>query len=170
MEQDISFDENSIIRLNIGGTLFLTHSETLNTFSGSKLALLDNDTKHYNYKTREYFFDRNPSLFAYILDAYRKGVVHIPRDVCGPTFRMELEFWEISSKHVAPCCWETLYSSDVDASMMNTLFDNFRQNTNMCLLLETEKSWKAKTWLFLDEPSSSRGAMVCVFVICECFK
>ncbi|KAL4241076.1 Potassium voltage-gated channel subfamily C member 4 [Mactra antiquata] len=165
MEQAVTVEEKGLIRLNIGGTLFLTYTETLACFSGSKLASLDRSTKNYNFNTHEYFFDRNPLLFAYILDACRKGAVHIPKDVCGSTFRQELEFWEISSKYVAPCCWETLYSSDADVYMMQQLFDHFKQNTNMCLMLQQEKTMRGKLWLFLDEPNSSKPAMERIGVV-----
>ena len=41
----------------------------------------------------EFFFDRHPGVFAYVLNYYRTGKLHCPADVCGPLFEEELSFW-----------------------------------------------------------------------------
>lgn len=160
MEQSISFCAKGIISLNIGGTIFQCRAETLKTFPDSLLAHLDEGTEHYNFEKAEYYFDRNPLLFAYILDASRKGTIHLPKNQCGVTFREELDFWNISPRHVSPCCWEALYRSEEDVSTMKKLIKNMKENTNTCLLLKEDVSLRQKIWLFLDEPSSSRAALV----------
>lgn len=73
MEQAISFCSKSVIRLNVGGTIFQCHADTLKTFPDSILAHLDEKTEYYNFEYEEYFFDRNPLLFAYILDSFYNG-------------------------------------------------------------------------------------------------
>lgn len=42
------------------------------------------------------FIDRNPILMPYIMDAYRLGQLHLPRDMCSLLIRTELKFWGIS--------------------------------------------------------------------------
>ncbi|KAJ3217697.1 hypothetical protein HDU67_007393 [Dinochytrium kinnereticum] len=42
-----------------------------------------------------FFFDRNPSCFAAILDAYRGGDIICPPTVAEQTFQQELDFWQI---------------------------------------------------------------------------
>ena len=49
----------------------------------------------YDPVTGEFFFDRNPLWFPYILNYYRLGKIHCPPDVCGTQFEEELQFWGI---------------------------------------------------------------------------
>ena len=56
---------------------------------------------------REFFFDRHPGVFAYVLNYYRTGKLHCPADVCGPLFEEELGFWGIDETDVEACCWMT---------------------------------------------------------------
>ena len=59
------------ITLEIGGTLFTTTKRSLSRFSGSRLSQLDENDESFDPSTGHYFFDRNPELFNWILDAYR---------------------------------------------------------------------------------------------------
>ena len=154
------FNSHKIITLNVGGTSFQCFAETLKTFPDSVLARLDETAEHYVTETGEYFFDRDPLTFCHILNASRKGAIHLPKDMCGTTFREELEFWKISPRHVAPCCWEALYKCEEDVSTMQKLIENLKQSTNTCILLKLQHDFRQKIWLFLDEPNSSRFALV----------
>lgn len=160
MQKMARVGNKSIIRLNVGGTNFECYENTLKTFHESVLANLETLTDNYNFERDEYFFDRNPFIFAYILDSYRRGAIHLPKDMCGTIFKEELEFWGLSPSHVAPCCWEALYKSDDDIATMKTLLDNIKQNRNMCLMVQENTNYRKQVWLFLDEPSSSRPALV----------
>ena len=160
MEQALSFNTKGIITLNIGGTVFQCFAETLKTFPDSVLAHIDESNDHYVAETRQYFFDRDPLTFFHILNASRKGSIHVPKDMCGTTFREELEFWKISPRHVAPCCWEALYKSEEDMSTMQKLIQNLKEKTTTCLLLKPGADFRQKIWLFLEEPNSSKYALV----------
>ncbi|GAA6070790.1 potassium voltage-gated channel subfamily C member 2 isoform X1 [Tachysurus ichikawai] len=70
----------------------------------------------------EYFFDRHPGVFAYVLNYYRTGKLHCPADVCGPLFEEELAFWGIDETDVEPCCWMT-YRQHRDAEEALDVFD-----------------------------------------------
>lgn len=151
---------NKILRLNIGGTSFKCFTETLVAFPESKLANLDKQEDAYDMEQNEYFFDRNPILFAYILDSIRKGAVHFPKDICGTTFQRELEFWNISPLYVAPCCYEAMYKCEDDIATVKTLEERLQHHPHKCLMLQKKLNLRSKLWLFLDEPRSSRLAMV----------
>ncbi|XP_045202054.2 potassium voltage-gated channel protein Shaw-like [Mercenaria mercenaria] len=167
MEGNIEMLNNSIVTLNIGGTIFKCYAKTLTAFPDSKLAHLNFQCDFYDSKQKEYFFDRDPVLFSYILDSFRKGAIHLPNDVCGTTFKEELEFWEISPRYVAPCCWGALYRSEGDKATMNALIQRFQQNPNTLLMQEKKLGIRSKLWLFFDEPVSSRPALVwSVFISC----
>uniref|UniRef100_A0A3Q0RUD0 BTB domain-containing protein n=1 Tax=Amphilophus citrinellus TaxID=61819 RepID=A0A3Q0RUD0_AMPCI len=103
------FDDNERIILNVGGTRHETYKTTLKTLPGTRLALLasDSDIDSVLDQLQQYFFDRHPGVFAYVLNYYRTGKLHCPADVCGPLFEEELSFWGIDETDVEPCCWMT---------------------------------------------------------------
>jgi len=153
-----------IINLNVGGTRFQCYRHTLDTFPDSKLANLNLQSTYYNAEKNEFFFDRNPVLFQCILDAFRKGVIHMPRDICGSTFKEELLYWKIPSRRMAPCCWEALYRCENDLNTMKTLVHDLRKGRQVMASLEVQSPWKHKIWQFLEDHNSSRAAMVSSWV------
>jgi hypothetical protein len=158
MEKLCNIDGRQNLRINVGGTVFICHADILKSFPESFLASIDKQMP--NHENNEYFFDRNPYIFAFILDGFRKGSIHVPKDMCGTTFKEELEFWEVAESNVAPCCWEALYKSDEDRLTMQKLMKKFERNTNVFLTLRNGVSFKNRLWLFLDEPNSSKYALV----------
>lgn len=158
MEKLCNIERSKSLRINIGGTIFICHVDVLKAFPESFLANLDKQMP--NHENNEYFFDRNPYIFAFILDGFRKGVIHVPKDICGSIFKEELEFWEVPMSNVAPCCWEALYKSDEDTSTMQKLMETFEKNTNVSIMQQNDKSFRNIVWLFLDEPRSSKFALV----------
>ena len=158
--------KNSRVKLNVGGTHFECYTSTLSAFPDSKLAMLNEASDNYDVERDEYFFDRNPLIFGHILDAYRSGDIHLPNDVCGDRFRDELSFWDISINYVRPCCWEKLYRSESDIYTIKLLLEGVKLGTNK----EPESQrWKDKVWLLLDEPKSSKLAMVSTLLPHSCF-
>ena len=54
----------------------------------------------YSLHNREFFFDRSPRVFEYILGIYRKGELHLPSSICPRDFLGELEYWGLSALHL----------------------------------------------------------------------
>ena len=54
----------------------------------------------YSLANREFFFDRSPRVFEYILGIYRKGELHLPSSMCPRDFLGELEYWGLSALHL----------------------------------------------------------------------
>ncbi|CAJ0929725.1 unnamed protein product, partial [Mesorhabditis belari] len=52
----------------------------------------------------EYYFERSPAIFEYIVDFYITGKLHRPLDVCPFRLRYELDFWRIPVHLLAGCC------------------------------------------------------------------
>ena len=50
------------------------------------------------------FFDRHPGIFSHILNYFQTGKLHCPRDVCGPMFEAELNFWGIDESQMEGEC------------------------------------------------------------------
>ncbi|XP_053406521.1 potassium voltage-gated channel protein Shaw-like [Mercenaria mercenaria] len=138
MEKLCNLSRREIVRINVGGTVFQCCADILKTFPESFLASLEKQMP--NHDNSEYIFDRNPLMFAYILDSFRKGSVHLPKDICGTTFMEELEFWEVSLRHVAPCCLEALYKSEDDMSTIQKLLKDYENKTNVFLMRQKDTS------------------------------
>lgn len=94
--------------LNVGGQRHETFVSTLASIPDTRLAWIAEralkDPRPLGQK-REFFFDRNPAVFTHILNYYRTGKLHCPRDVCGPLFEEELNFWGLDEKQIETCCW-----------------------------------------------------------------
>lgn len=159
MECSVTNTQSDIVKLNVGGTYFLCYKQTLNIFPESKLANLDK-TGFVQVENNTYFFDRSPALFAHILDGYRKGVIHLPKDVCGITLKDELNFWDLSPRYVAPCCLEVLYKGEEEVITMTTLMESLQRNSLRQSHGDEKQTLRTRLWQFLDEPRSSRQAMV----------
>lgn len=183
------FDDNERIILNVGGTRHETYKTTLKTLPGTRLALLASDSDidsvldqlqqvpgfiEYNARTNEYFFDRHPGVFAYVLNYYRTGKLHCPADVCGPLFEEELSFWGIDETDVEPCCWMT-YRQHRDAEEALDVFelnvDTGEDDDEIGKRLGIEdvaadgnvslwRKWQPVVWNLFEDPYSSRAARV----------
>ncbi|GAA6222848.1 potassium voltage-gated channel subfamily C member 4 [Lates japonicus] len=172
-------DSDKII-INVGGTRHETYKSTLRTLPGTRLAwLADPDTQVSTDSdaappsSTEFFFDRHPGIFAYVLNYYRTGKLHCPADVCGPLFEEELAFWGIDETDVEPCCWMT-YRQHRDAEEALEIFeppdpdadtDDDREMTRRFGIEDCPdrsrgccEVWQPKIWALFDDPYSSRAA------------
>lgn len=98
------FDDDEHVILNIGGEIFKTRKSTLRNVPGTKLSTLDQKSPHFNSVLGEYYFDRNPFLFSFILDYYRSGTMHLPPRMCSNLIREELNFWDLGDGCISECC------------------------------------------------------------------
>ncbi|XP_076452606.1 potassium voltage-gated channel protein Shaw-like [Babylonia areolata] len=94
------------IRLNVGGKLFMTTADTLRSLPDSRLGRLASDDSITSQQDVELFFDRNPKVMNSILDLYRTGELHIPKNLCAKTVEKELEFWEVPVELIQECCFQ----------------------------------------------------------------
>ena len=58
----------------------------------------------------EYIFHRNPNFFNAVLDLYRTGELHAPKNACSLTFHADLKFWGIDYYLMDACCILDHYS------------------------------------------------------------
>ncbi|XP_068125645.1 voltage-gated potassium channel KCNC4 [Hyperolius riggenbachi] len=175
-------DDSGKITINVGGTRHETYKSTLRTLPGTRLAwLADPDTSSHldlDSKQEEYFFDRHPGIFSYVLNYYRTGKLHCPADICGPLFEEELAFWGIDETDVEPCCWMT-YRQHRDAEEALDIFENVepedgdeeKNSTPELLSLEETadrsgvrwKRWQSRMWMLFEDPYSSKAARLVAF-------
>ncbi len=173
-------DSDKII-INVGGTRHETYKSTLRTLPGTRLAWLadpetqvSSDSDAAPPSVSEFFFDRHPGIFAYVLNYYRTGKLHCPADVCGPLFEEELAFWGIDETDVEPCCWMT-YRQHRDAEEALDIFeppdpedtDDDREMPRRFGIEDCPdrsrgccEVWQPKIWALFDDPYSSRAARV----------
>lgn len=87
------------ININVGGETHSPYISTLKNVPDCPLAwIIRNEYQgdlDYDSESDVYFFDRHPGIFSNILNYFQTGKLHCPRDVCGPMFQEELNFWGI---------------------------------------------------------------------------
>lgn len=85
---------NSKVTLNVGGKLFTTYRSTIMKYPNTILGgFFSNEDLAKADEKGEYFWDRNGTLFEFILDFYRTGEVIYPTIVSKEVFDKELDFW-----------------------------------------------------------------------------
>ncbi|MEE6492136.1 hypothetical protein FKM82_016485 [Ascaphus truei] len=176
-------EDSDKITINVGGTRHETYKSTLRTLPGTRLAwLADPDTSSSNLgldsQQKEFFFDRHPGIFSYVLNYYRTGKLHCPADICGPLFEEELAFWGIDETDVEPCCWMT-YRQHRDAEEALDIFENVEPEDGeeekesapqlLCMDERPDRSkrcwrlWQPRIWALFEDPYSSRAARSVAF-------
>ncbi|KAI1893167.1 hypothetical protein AGOR_G00141120 [Albula goreensis] len=178
-------EDSDKIVINVGGTRHETYKSTLRTLPGTRLAWLADPDSQVNsdvdtgqVPANEFFFDRHPGIFAYVLNYYRTGKLHCPADVCGPLFEEELAFWGIDETDVEPCCWMT-YRQHRDAEEALDIFeppdpedtDDDREFPRRFGIEDCQdrsrgccEVWQPKIWALFEDPYSSPAARVVAFV------
>ncbi|KAM6957466.1 voltage-gated potassium channel KCNC1-like isoform 2-T2 [Aplochiton taeniatus] len=178
-------DSEKIV-INCGGVRHETYRSTLKTLPGTRLSWLTEPDAFSNFdydpKSDEFFFDRHPGTFAFILNYYRTGKLHCPNDVCGPLFEDELAFWGIDETDVEACCWMN-YRQHRDAE---EALDSFEQPEpededdpaltggadgdlkRLCMAEGGRKAtwwqiWQPKMWALFEDPYSSKYARYVAF-------
>ncbi|KAI5068913.1 hypothetical protein GOP47_0017258 [Adiantum capillus-veneris] len=100
-----------VIRLNVGGKLFVTSSTTLaNAGSDSMLSAMIGDywrTASCAPAAEDFFIDRNPAYFSVLLDLLRTGELHVPPGISERALHREALFYGILD-HVRAAKWGPL--------------------------------------------------------------
>ncbi|CAG2194682.1 KCNC1 [Mytilus edulis] len=147
--------------INVGGQTFVTKRSTLQRYPDTKLANISETCEHFDITTEVYYFDRNPLIFQSVLDYYRTGKLHFLSNICVEQIRDELQFWEISTSDLGPCCWKYFYTVDSDLKTCNVIDKHFFQR--QCFLYSSKSSLtnvKSKILNVLENPRSSTFALV----------
>ncbi|XP_038150259.1 potassium voltage-gated channel subfamily D member 2-like isoform X2 [Cyprinodon tularosa] len=103
--QDKRKTQDGLIILNVSGTKFQTWRTTLERYPDSLLGSTERDF-FFHEETSEYFFDRDPDIFRHILNFYRTGKLHYPRQECISAYDEELAFFGIIPEIIGDCCYE----------------------------------------------------------------
>ncbi|XP_054633181.1 potassium voltage-gated channel subfamily D member 2-like isoform X1 [Dunckerocampus dactyliophorus] len=103
--QDKRKAQDGLIILNVSGTKFQTWRTTLERYPDTLLGSTEKDF-FFHEESNEYFFDRDPDIFRHILNFYRTGKLHYPRQECISAYDEELAFFGIIPEIIGDCCYE----------------------------------------------------------------
>lgn len=150
------------IRFNVRGALITTLGSKFSKFPNTKLGRLTKDAPEYNEQLDEYFIDRNPMVFHFILDFYDRGELHLPKTLCAGSIKNELKFWEIHENVLRSCCWKTRYHDEDDSEAYAMIDDlDFKvkpesiMNNEGMNILKHERRLRYNIWRILQKPASS---------------
>eukprot|EP00116_Pleurobrachia_bachei_P004572 sb/3464834/ len=88
---------DTLIRINVSGTRYITYRNTLQQFPKTLLGS-DMIQQFYNDDIKEFFFDRNRIAFDAILYYYQSGgYLYLPPGLEMPVFQEELQYFQIPS-------------------------------------------------------------------------
>ncbi|CAL8381343.1 unnamed protein product [Boreogadus saida] len=114
-----------LVHVNVGGLKRSLCSSTLRNFPETRLGkLLSCDTEEailqvcddYDVQQKEFYFDRNPGLFPYLLHFYQTGKLHIMEDLCVFSFSQEIEYWGINEFFLDSCCSYRFHDRKLESS------------------------------------------------------
>lgn len=156
------YAEDKRIVFNVSGCRFETWESTLkrypNTVLGSKMI-----HRFYDEEKKEYFIDRDPYLFKFILNFYRRGKLHCSLEDCPAAFEEELNFYGLSVFDVDDCCWELAtpkerhHLVEEDEEMPGEVI-NCEGNTN--LYCEPKFTLKQKIWRTIGPAKTTRAGVL----------
>lgn len=135
---------DTLIRINVSGTRYITYKDTLEQFPDTLLGS-DRISQFYNDDIKEYFFDRNRIAFDAILYYYQSGgYLYLPPGLEMPVFQEELQYFEIPTQPTG---------DGVDKDK-DSVMDSYPHNKYFLklhyILDHPDSSILAKIWMVLD--------------------
>ncbi|KAM9308442.1 delayed-rectifier potassium channel regulatory subunit KCNS2 [Gastrophryne carolinensis] len=120
------------------------------------------DTKH------EFYFDRNPELFPYVLHFYNTGKLHVMEELCVFSFCQEIEYWGINEFFIDSCCSYSYHGRKVepgpdqweeksDQESTTSSFDEILAFYHDAAKFDRQPfgKFRRRLWLALDNPGYS---------------
>jgi hypothetical protein len=175
--------QRSVI-LNVGGQRYETLIKNFGNFPNSRLyRLVHSNTpeeilrycERYkqgfengdpnDYVPTEYFFDRNWTGFAAILDTYRTGNLHLNANICAIMTRDDMDYWGIDILLVEPCCAVKYYPEiEICVKEIDMEVNEKREEIEREKIEDFGPSLYGRIrkylWNLFEYPSTSRGAQV----------
>ncbi|XP_037550654.1 potassium voltage-gated channel subfamily S member 3a [Nematolebias whitei] len=173
--------DDCFIKVNVGGFRQRLNHTVLRRFPQTRLCrLLCCSSKEavlelcddFSPSDMEYYFDRSPSFFCYILNFYLTGKIHLMDGLCVVSFVQEIEYWGIKERHLDLCCssrflelmeqtWDQrsddqqLQSSGSSAEELTALEDHMETFEGSCCA-----EVRRRVWIRLEDPGFSTSAKV----------
>ncbi|KAK2826390.1 hypothetical protein Q5P01_020604 [Channa striata] len=105
--------DNCFINVNVGGFRRRMAHTVLRRFPQTRLGRLLRCRSRaavlelcddFSPSDMEFYFDRSPQFFSYVLNFYLTGRIHLVDGVCVVSFFQEIEYWGIKERHLDICC------------------------------------------------------------------
>ncbi|XP_058144082.1 delayed-rectifier potassium channel regulatory subunit KCNS3 [Dasypus novemcinctus] len=177
--------DEELVNLNVGGFKQSVDQSTLLRFPHTRLAkLLACHSEEailelcddYSVADKEYYFDRNPSLFRYVLNFYYTGKLHVMEELCVFSFCQEIEYWGINELFIDACCSgryqerkEEGHSKDWEQKSNDASTDSSFEESSL-FEKELEKFEKLrlgqlrkKIWIRMENPAHCLSAKLIAF-------
>ncbi|KAI0978985.1 hypothetical protein GJ496_011083 [Pomphorhynchus laevis] len=151
---------DSKIVINVSGKRFECWSSTLNRFPDSLLGSSEKEF-FYDEDNLEYFFDRDPELFRYIINFYRTGKLHFPREECVTAYEEELAYFGIEEDMIGDCCYEDFRERKRDNC--ERIFYATGEDEDDQIVKDTN-TLREKIWRAFEYPHSSTFALVIYYI------
>uniref|UniRef100_UPI00398EE8D7 potassium voltage-gated channel subfamily S member 3a n=1 Tax=Pristiophorus japonicus TaxID=55135 RepID=UPI00398EE8D7 len=173
--------DHELININVGGFKQRVNQDTLLRFPHTRLGkLLNCDTEEailelcddYNVMDKEYYFDRNPCLFRYVLNFYYTGKLHVMEELCAFSFSQEIEYWGINELFIDSCCSnryqerkEDVVDRDWEQQSAESIDSSFEELSALDKDLDKfNDTWCGKVrknvWIRLENPGHSLSAKI----------
>ncbi|XP_041669313.1 potassium voltage-gated channel subfamily S member 3a [Cheilinus undulatus] len=176
---------DSCITVNVGGFKQRMEHDVLKRFPQTRLGrLLCCSSKEailelcddFSPSEMEYYFDRNPRFFCYVLNFYLTGKMHLVDGLCIVSFFQEIEYWGIKERHLDHCCTNRFHelmemaedknwdqrSDDLQLHGSDLSIEELSASENDLELFEG--SWCADVrrniWIRLENPGYSTSAKI----------
>ena len=143
--------------LNVSGQKFECFRSTLEKYPDTLLGSMEREY-FYDEDAEEYYFERDPDFFRYILNFYRTGHLHFPKAECLASFSEELSFFGIKESLMSVCCREE-YKNKSETNILKGYEPPKSQNQ-----AQPPISLKEKIYLSMEDPEKSTLALVFFYV------
>ncbi|XP_033988089.1 potassium voltage-gated channel subfamily D member 1 [Gymnodraco acuticeps] len=158
---DNSSKSDEILYVNVSGVRFQTWKNTLDRYPETLLGSSEKEF-FYNEDTQEFFFDRDPEMFRHILNFYRTGKLHYPRNECIQAFDEELAFYGIVPEIIGDCCMEEY--RDRKKENQERLAEDTEANEGVDAPLPPNSTSRERLWRAFENPHTSTMALVFYYV------
>uniref|UniRef100_A0A667ZCN1 A-type voltage-gated potassium channel KCND1 n=1 Tax=Myripristis murdjan TaxID=586833 RepID=A0A667ZCN1_9TELE len=152
--------QDGLIILNVSGTKFQTWRNTLERYPDTLLGSAERDF-FFHEETNEYFFDRDPDIFRHILNFYRTGKLHYPRQECISAYDEELAFFGIIPEIIGDCCYEEYKDRRRENAERLQDDDEMDLNNDVAPVNMTIREY---LWRAFENPHTSTLALVFYYV------
>ncbi|VDO05288.1 unnamed protein product [Rodentolepis nana] len=120
-----------LLRLNISGTIFLVKVNTLQRDPLVFEKILED--AEYIPETNEYYFERDPFIFRFVLAYLRHKELHLPMNICGPLMEKELESWGLQlGFDLQRCCLGPVMETKSKMESLRKFEETFSESPVEC--------------------------------------